>query len=58
MRLVLLAVVLVFMTLIVIATATDIAHHHHVSGLDVASIIILVLFGTGIVGALTQGPRR
>ena len=57
MRLVLLAVVLVFMTLIVIATASDIAHHHHVSGLDVLSIIIVVLFGTGIVGALSQGPR-
>jgi hypothetical protein len=58
MRIVLLVVVLVFITLTVIVTATDIAQHHHVSGLDVLSIIIVVLFGTGIVGALTQRPRR
>jgi hypothetical protein len=58
MRLVLLAVVLVFITLIVIVTASDIAQHHHVSALDVLSIIIVVLFGTGIVGALTQRPRQ
>ena len=56
MRLVLLVVVLVFITLIVVATASDIARHHHVSGLDVLSIIIVVLFATGIVGALTQRP--
>jgi hypothetical protein len=58
MRIVLLVVVLVFITLTVIVTANDIAQHHHVSGLDVLSIIIVVLFGTGIVGALTQRPRR
>jgi hypothetical protein len=58
MRIVLLVVVLVFITLTVIVTATDIAQHHHVSGLDVLSIIIVVLFATGIVGALTQRPRR
>jgi hypothetical protein len=58
MRFVLLIVVLVFMTLIVVVTVSDIAQHHHVSGLDVLSIIIVVLFGTGIVGALTQRPRQ
>jgi hypothetical protein len=58
MRFVLLIVVLVFMTLIVVVTASDIAQHHHVSGLDVLSIIIVLLFGTGIVGALTQRPRQ
>jgi hypothetical protein len=58
MRIVLLVVVLVFITLTVIVTASDIAQHHHVSGLDVLSIIIVILFGTGIVGALTQRPRR
>ncbi|HYZ82294.1 MAG TPA: hypothetical protein VE571_13540 [Solirubrobacteraceae bacterium] len=58
MRLVLLVVVLVFITLIVVATASDIARHHHVSGLDVLSIIVVVLFATGIVGALTQRPRQ
>ena len=58
MRFVLLTVVLVFITLIVVVTASDIARHHHVSGLDVVSIVIVVLFATGIVGALTQGPRQ
>ena len=58
MRILLLAVVLVFITLLVIVTASDIAQHHHVSGLDAVSIVIIVLFGTGIVGALTQRPRR
>ena len=58
MRLVLLFVVMVFTLLIALATLLDIAHHKRVSGLDVASIVIVVLFATGIVGALTQRPRQ
>jgi hypothetical protein len=58
MRLVLLFVVMVFTLLIALATLADIAHHKRVSGLDVASIVIVVLFATGIVGALTQRPRQ
>ncbi|MGZ4165679.1 MAG: hypothetical protein ACXVRW_12745 [Solirubrobacteraceae bacterium] len=58
MRFLLLIVVLVFTVLIALATLVDIAHHKRVSGLDVASILIVVLFATGIVGALTHRPRQ
>ena len=38
-------------------TAVDIAHHG-VTWLDVLSILVVILFGTGIVGALLQAPRK
>jgi hypothetical protein len=57
MRLVLLAVVLVFTGAIGVTTALDISHHG-VSWLDVLAILIVVLFATGIVGALTERPRQ
>jgi hypothetical protein len=57
-RFLLLIVVVVFTGLIGIATLLDIIHHKRVSGLDVASILIVVIFATGIVGALTQRPRE
>ncbi|HEY2321071.1 MAG TPA: hypothetical protein VGH67_22375 [Solirubrobacteraceae bacterium] len=58
MRFLLLIVVVVFTGLIGIATLLDIIHRKRVSGLDVASILIVVIFATGIVGALTQRPRQ
>jgi cytochrome c biogenesis protein CcdA len=57
MRFVLLAVVVVFTVLIAVLTALDMIHHG-VNWLDVLAILIVVLFGTGIVGALVQPPRR
>jgi hypothetical protein len=57
MRYVLLVVVVVFTALIGVLTALDMIHHG-VTWLDVLSIIVVILFGTGIVGALLTPPRR
>jgi heme A synthase len=57
MRFVLLVVVLVFTAMIAVLTALDIAQHG-VSWLNVLAILIVVLFATGIVGALWTPPRE
>jgi hypothetical protein len=57
MRYVLLVVVVVFTAFIGVLTALDMIHHG-VTWLDVLSIIVVILFGTGIVGALLTPPRR
>jgi hypothetical protein len=57
MRFVLLALVVAFAGLIGVLTALDMVHHG-VSWLDVLAILIVVLFATGIVGALMQRPRQ
>ena len=53
----LLVLVVVFTTFIGVLTALDMVHHG-VNWLDVLAILIVILFGTGIVGALVQRPRR
>jgi cytochrome c biogenesis protein CcdA len=58
MRFVLLVLVVAFTTLIGALTVQDMVHQHSVSWLDVLSILIVVLFGTGIVGALLHKPRE
>jgi hypothetical protein len=57
MRWVLLVVVLVFIAGMGLLTALDIAHTG-LNWLDVLAILVLVLFATGIVGALLQAPRK
>jgi cytochrome c biogenesis protein CcdA len=57
MRYVLLVLVVCFTVLIGVLTALDMIHHG-VNWLDVLAILVVVLFGTGIVGALLQPPRR
>ncbi len=57
MRIVLLVLVVAFTVLIGVLTALDMIHHG-VNWLDVLAILIVVLFGTGIVGALLHPPRR
>lgn len=57
MRYVLLAVAVVFIAGFGLLTALDIAHTG-LNWLDVLAIIILVLFATGIVGALLESPRK
>ncbi len=57
MRVVVLVIVVIFTAFIGVGTAVDIAHHG-VTWLDVLSILIVILFGTGIVGALLQPPRE
>jgi hypothetical protein len=56
-RTVLLIVALVFIAGLAALTAIDIARYG-VTALDVLAIAILVLFCTGIVGALRQPPRE
>jgi cytochrome c biogenesis protein CcdA len=56
-RLLLLVLVVAFTVLIGVLTALDLVHHG-VNWLDVLAILIVILFGTGIVGALMQPPRR
>ena len=55
MRTALLIVVLVFIAGFGALTAMDISRYG-LTGLDVAAIVILVLFSTGIVGALLHRP--
>ena len=50
-------VALVFIGGLGLLTAQDIAHNG-VTWLDVLAILILVLFATGIVGALLEKPRN
>ena len=57
MRFLLLVVVVAFTLLIGVLTALDMVHHG-VNWLDVLAILVVVLFGTGIVGALLHPPRR
>jgi hypothetical protein len=55
MRTVLLVVVLVFIAGFGALTAIDISRYG-LTGLDILAILILVLFSTGIVGALLHRP--
>ncbi|HTU97227.1 MAG TPA: hypothetical protein VMF14_15375 [Solirubrobacteraceae bacterium] len=57
MRYVLLVLVVCFTVLIGVLTALDMIHHG-VNWLDILAILIVILFGTGIVGSLLQPPRR
>ena len=55
MRVILLAVVLAFIAGFGALTAIDISRYG-LTGLDVVAILILILFSTGIVGALRHRP--
>lgn len=56
MRFLLLAVVLVFTAAIGALTVRDIADNG-LNWLDVLALLVVLLFGTGIVGALLHRPR-
>jgi hypothetical protein len=57
MRYVLLLVAVVFIAGFGLLTALDIARTG-LNWLDVLAIVVLVLFSTGIVGALLETPRK
>jgi hypothetical protein len=57
MRFLLLAVVVAFTGLIAVLTVLDMVHNG-VNWLDVLAILVVVLFATGIVGALLERPRQ
>ena len=54
-RTILLVLALAFIAVLAALTAVDISHYG-VTALDVLAILILVLFSTGIVGALRHRP--
>ena len=55
MRVVILTIALLFIAMLAALTVLDIVHNG-VTALDVVAILILVLFTTGIVGALRSPP--
>jgi hypothetical protein len=57
MRYVLAVVAVAFTALIAVLTVIDITRHG-VNWLDVLALMIVVLFATGIVGALLSPPNR
>lgn len=57
MRFLLLPVVVVFTFGIGALTAQDIVDHG-LTWLDVLALLVVLLFGTGIVGALLHRPKR
>ncbi len=57
MRLLLLVVALLFTALIAVLTVMDISNYG-LTWLDLLAIMIVVLFATGIVGALLHPPDR
>jgi hypothetical protein len=57
MRYLLLAVVVVFTAIIAVLTVLDMVRNG-ISWLDVLALLIVILFATGIVGALLQPPRE
>jgi hypothetical protein len=57
MRLLLLAVVVVFTAGLGMLTVQDMVNNG-VNWLDILAILVVVLFGTGIVGSLLHRPRE
>ncbi len=57
LRVVLLAVTLAVTAFIAVATISDIIHHG-LSWLDIAALLVVLLFATGICGALWESLRR
>ena len=57
MRTAVLLIALAFIALLGVLTAIDISHHG-ITLISALAILVLVLFITGIVGALTHRPRE
>jgi hypothetical protein len=57
LRYIILTIVLVFILALGVLTALDISHYG-LTAVSVLAVVILVLFMIGIVGALTERPRR
>ena len=57
MRYLLLVIVVVFAAMIAVLTVLDMVHNG-ITWLDVLAILIVILFGTGIVGSLLHRPRE
>ncbi|HSO97623.1 MAG TPA: hypothetical protein VLP43_01625 [Solirubrobacteraceae bacterium] len=56
MRAVMLAVTLTFIVLLAVLTGIDISRYG-LTGVSVLALVVLVLFATGVLGALRHPPR-
>jgi hypothetical protein len=56
-RVVVFALALVFICAMAALTALDFAHHG-VTGLGIVGLIVVVIVGVGIIGALTEPPNK
>lgn len=56
-RVALLLITIALTAAIAVATVSDIAHHG-LSWIDVAALLVVVLFATGICGSLWESIRR
>lgn len=57
MRYVLLPIAVLFTAVILVLTVLDMIHHG-VSWIDILALLIVVLFATGVIGALLTPPPR
>jgi uncharacterized membrane protein len=57
MRRLVLTVALLFIAMLAALTVSDVVHYG-VTALDVLSVLILILFLTGIIGALRNPPKE
>lgn len=57
MRIVVFFVAVVFIAGMIVLTALDFANNG-VTGLGIISVIVVVVVGVGVVGALTEPPKR
>jgi VIT1/CCC1 family predicted Fe2+/Mn2+ transporter len=57
MRIIILIVALLFTGALAVATALDIRNNGF-NGVDAMALVILVLFATGLLGALSHRPPR
>jgi len=57
MRKLVLTVALLFIAMLAALTVSDVVHYG-VTPLDVLSVLILILFLTGIIGALRNPPQQ
>ena len=57
MRIVVFAVAVVFICGMATLTALDFAKHG-VTGLGIVGLIVVIVVGVGIIGALTEPPRK
>jgi hypothetical protein len=56
-RIVVFAVALVFIVGMAVLTALDFSRHG-ITGLGIVSLLVVIVVGVGIIGALTEPPRK
>ncbi len=57
MRILVFTIALIFVGGLAVLTAIDIGQHG-LTGVSVISVVVLVIFGVGVLGALSQSPPK